>query len=207
MQPADKAPGQAGYNAIVAQVQADIAAGTDPYLDTATDGTDVLRRMVLIGWNFGTVASGTYAQQMPEVGTVFRIISTKPNTPNDEFTITAPTVTQSADLAKTDIGLVNVFPNPYIGFNAQETDKYNRFVTFTHLPKKATIRIFNLAGILVRTLVKDDNTQFLQWNLKNEGGFPASAGIYIVYIEMPDLGQTKILKLGVIPEQQYIDRW
>jgi hypothetical protein len=61
--------------------------------------------------------------------------------------------------------------------------------------------------VLVRTLMKDVDDQFLQWDLKNESGFPVAAGMYIVYIDLPDLGTTKILKLGVIPEQQYIDRW
>jgi hypothetical protein len=56
-------------------------------------------------------------------------------------------------------------------------------------------------------LQKNSTDQFLQWDLKNESGFPIAAGMYIVYIDMPELGTTKILKLGVIPEQQYIDRW
>jgi hypothetical protein len=55
--------------------------------------------------------------------------------------------------------------------------------------------------------VKDDATQFAQWNLNNEGEFPVSAGMYIAYIELPDLGINKTLKLGIIPEQQYLDRW
>jgi hypothetical protein len=122
------------------------------------------------------------------------------------FTATKPTVTDQA-LATKDVGNVNVFPNPYLGFNSQESNKYNRFVTFTHLPAKATIRIFNLAGVLMRTIIKNDQLQTIQWDLKNESGFPASAGMYVVYIDMPDLGVTKTLKLGIIPEQQYIDRW
>jgi len=31
--------------------------------------------------------------------------------------------------------------------------------------------------------------------------------MYIAHIDMPDQGMTKILKLGVIPEQQFLDRW
>jgi hypothetical protein len=100
-----------------------------------------------------------------------------------------------------------VFPNPYIGFNPQEVNKYERFVTFTHLAPSANIRIFNLAGILVRTIVKNNSEQFQQWDLRNEDGFPVSAGMYIAHIEFPDLGKTKILKFAVIPEQQYLDRW
>jgi hypothetical protein len=99
-----------------------------------------------------------------------------------------------------------VFPNPYFGFNPLETNKYARFVTFNHLPPSATIRIFTLSGTMVRTIIKSDPSQFIQWDLNNEKGFPVAAGMYIVYIDMHDLG-TKTLKLGVIPEQQYLDRW
>ena len=88
-----------------------------------------------------------------------------------------------------------------------EVNKYQRFVTFTHLPKSAVIRIFNLSGVLVRTMRKDDRTQFFQWDLRNENGFPVPAGMYIAHIDMPTLGKTKTLKLGVIPEQQFLDKW
>jgi hypothetical protein len=206
VQPTDKSPGQAGYNAIVTQVAADIAAAKDPYLGAGTNG-DVIRRMVLVGWNFGTVASGTYPQQMPEAGTTFRIISTKPNQPTDAFTITAPAGTQNADLAKVDADRVNVYPNPYIGYSTLEPDKYTRFITFTHLPAKATIRIFNLAGMLVRTITKENAEQFQQWDLRNTSGFPVGSGMYIAYIDMPEVGKTKILKIGIVQEQQFIDRW
>jgi hypothetical protein len=141
-------------------------------------------------------------------GDVWKLLATNIVTSNDRWTFstkaTAPTT--SVDSAKKDIASINVFPNPYIGFNPLERDKYDRFVTFSHLPTLATIRIFNLAGVLVRTLQKNTTDQFFQWDLKNESGFPVAAGMYIVYIDMPNLG-TKILKLGVIPEQQYIDRW
>ncbi len=109
--------------------------------------------------------------------------------------------------AQADVTKINVFPNPYVGFNPQETNKYARWVTFTHLPSKATIRIFTLAGVLVRTILKNDNSQMIQWDLNNTNGYPVAAGMYIAYIDMPDLGVTKTLKLGVIPEQQYLDRY
>ena len=205
VKPTNTAPGHAGYDAIVDSVTAEIASSRDAYLGGATNN-DVLRRMVLIGWNFGNVDPGVYPEQMPEQGTVFRIITGKPSSTSDVFTFTAPTTASTQDAAKADVTKLNVFPNPYIGFNPQERDKYNRFVTFSHLPTSATIRIFNLAGVLVRTLTKNTSSQFLQWDLKNESGFPVAAGMYIVYVDMGALG-TKTLKLGVIPEQQYIDRW
>ena len=141
-------------------------------------------------------------------GDEFMIFASHQNTPFTVFTFTAPAaVTVDQAQAKEDVDRVNVYPNPYIGFNPLEANKYQRFVTFTHLPAKATIRVFNLAGVLVRTMVKEDATQFFQWDLRNEDGFPVAAGMYVVYVDMPEVGKSKILKLGVIPEQQYIDRW
>jgi hypothetical protein len=140
---------------------------------------------------------------------------------NDQFLISANIVNTSSNTfswtsqkqvvgdpaaAKLDVTKANVFPNPYIGFNPLETNKFARFVTFNHLPASATLRVFNLSGVLVRTIIKNDPSQFITWDLNNEAGFPVSAGMYIVYIDMHDLG-TKTLKLGVIPEQQYLDRW
>ena len=137
----------------------------------------------------------------------FLIRSNKVNTTAHTFSWTSKKQTiGDVAAAKLDVTKVNVYPNPYIGFNPLETNKFARFVTFTHLPTAATIRIFNLAGVLVRTLIKNDPSQFINWDLQNESGFPVAAGMYVVYIDMRDLG-TKTLKLGVIPEQQYLDRW
>ena len=124
----------------------------------------------------------------------------------DAFTFTVPQVNYSASLAKADISQINVFPNPYFGFNRLEASKYDRWVRFTHLPSSATIRIFNLAGILVRTIVKNDLTQFSDWDLLNEHKLPVAAGMYIAYIDCGSLG-TKTLKLAIIPEQQFLDHY
>ncbi|MCF8260846.1 MAG: T9SS type A sorting domain-containing protein [Melioribacteraceae bacterium] len=125
----------------------------------------------------------------------------------DEFTFSVDAPVYSVELEKADVKDINVFPNPYYGFNSNEINKYQRFVTFNHLPEKAVLRIFNLAGQLVKTIQKDDPSQFQKWDLTNESGLPAASGLYIAYIEMPDLGETKILKFGVIQEQQVLDRF
>lgn len=138
----------------------------------------------------------------------FLIISNKVITPADVFTITAPNVTSgNTQLAKEDVARVNVFPNPYYGVNPQEINKYQRFVTFNHLPQNATIRIFNVSGQLVRTITRQGaQSQFERWNLANEDGLPVGSGMYIAHIDMGELGQ-KILKLAVIQEQQVLDRF
>lgn len=125
----------------------------------------------------------------------------------DTYTFDTDALAYSDDLARNEIDEINVFPNPYYGVNSEELNKYNRFVTFSHLPEKATIRIFNLAGVLVKTIEKTDAGQFQRWDLANESGLPVASGLYLAYIEMPDLGETKILKVAIIQEQQILDRF
>ncbi len=120
-----------------------------------------------------------------------------------QFKTSAPVYNQK--LAQQDINSINVFPNPYYGANRMETNKYEKIVTFTHLPQRATIRIFNLAGQLVRTLEKNSPDEFLRWDLLNESRYEAASGLYIVYIELPDIGKTKILKLAIVQEQTVVD--
>jgi hypothetical protein len=197
--PVDMTPGQAGYLAVEPLMQAQTYTG-DP------SGDEAMARMVFVEWNGGTAPP--YIADLPETGTIFRIESTKPNVPNsDVFTFSTQKASIDIALAKTKIEDINVFPNPYYGVNSEELNKYNRFVTFTHLPAKATIRIFNLAGILVKTINKDDAGQFQRWDLANENGLPVASGLYLAYIELPDLGETKILKVAIVQEQQILDRF
>jgi hypothetical protein len=141
-------------------------------------------------------------------GDEFLILANHVNSEADVFTFKSSAPTQDLELAKQDVDkLVNVYPNPYMGFNRAELNRFDRFVTFTHLPQQATIRIFSLAGVLVRTIMKDDDSQFIRWNLQNEDGLPAASGIYLAHVDMPSLGKTKILKLAIIQEQQFLDRF
>jgi len=125
----------------------------------------------------------------------------------DTYTFQTQSVSFSQDKAVEDVANINVFPNPYYGVNPQEINKYQRFVTFSHLPEKATIRILNLAGQLVRTIQKDDDSQFQRWDLLNDSGLPVASGLYIVYFDMPDIGATKIVKVAIIQEEQILDRF
>lgn len=127
----------------------------------------------------------------------FLILGSKINTVDDRFLFTAPAVTYSDEQAKKDVEKINVFPNPYYAFNPEESNRFDRKVTFTHLPRKATIRIFSLGGTLVRKIEKDSNDQFQDWDLRNESSLPVASGMYIVHIQLPDLGKEKTLKLFV----------
>lgn len=196
--PVDMSPGSAGYD--------DFANNEND----AAVGDEVMARFVFVNFNGGSVSDPSYpnnlVQQVPEVGTTYRILTTKPNQVNsDVFTFTAPKPTYDAEFAKKDIEKINVFPNPYYGYHYRETSPTNHYVTFSHLPDNAKIRIFDISGVLVKTIDHSaDKGQFDTWNLQNDNNYPVASGIYIVHVDMPDLGKTKILKLAVIQEQQML---
>ncbi len=182
----------------------------EPYTETPDPklATNIIDSDARVMYWFTAARRGAVPFSPDETGNdQFAIYPNKAITPADEFQLTAPSVTESTELAKEDVEMINVFPNPYYGVNPQEINKYQRFVTFTHLPQKATIRIFNLAGQLVRTIRKDSPEQFQRWDLNNESSLPVASGIYIVHVDMPDLGKTKILKVAIIQEQQVLDRF
>ncbi len=193
--PVNMAPGHAGYDAWVA--------------DMNQSADEVMARFVLVNFNGGSVGDATFPanvnQLLPATGTVFRILTTKPNTPTVTFSFTAPAV-QSGDatVEKTDLDRINVFPNPYYCINSQETSRFSKFVTFINMPQQATVRIFNLAGQLARVLHKSDASSFLKWDLLNDVNYPVASGMYIAYIDIPGVG-SKVLKLAVIQEQELLD--
>ena len=143
------------------------------------------------------------ARTLPQTGTVIRFITTKGPQADTKFYFTAPSkIENDKELAKRDVEKVNVFPNPYYGASEMEPDRFTHFVTFNHLPNHAIIRIFTLNGVQVRKLEKNDDSQFLRWDLRNKSGLPIASGLYIIRVEMPELNKTKVLKLLVVGTEE-----
>lgn len=123
---------------------------------------------------------------------------------SDEWTFSTLAATSGGDITDEMIDMINVFPNPYYGFHELETTRGDKYVRFNHLPQKADIRIFNMGGVMVRKIEKDDATQNADWDLKNQYNLPVASGIYIVHIDLPELGKEKILKIALIQEEQIL---
>ena len=138
-------------------------------------------------------------------GDNFQITAGKLNTSKVSFTFTSPAPTAGADQDIISAKKVGVFPNPYYASNPAETNRFDRFVTFNNLPPHAIIRIFNLAGQLVRTIDKNSVSQFQRWDLMNTRNYPVASGMYVAYIDMPEVGVTKTLKFSIIQEQEILD--
>ncbi|MBN2572656.1 MAG: hypothetical protein JXA68_11050 [Ignavibacteriales bacterium] len=147
-------------------------------------------------WNYGDVITLQYSNPIQY--------------DKDKFTFTTAAPTFSTETQEEDLDRINVYPNPYYGANPREINKYQRFVTINHLPvgEHALIKIYNLAGQLVKRLWKlTGDPQEIKWDLNNEDGLPVASGLFLIHVEIPDLGFEKILKVGIIQEQQVLDRF
>ncbi len=142
-----------------------------------------------------------------ETGDVYRVRFANPVSAGlDEFQFaTEASEAGVEDDVRASIDEIKVFPNPYLGFSKLETSRFNKFVTFTHLPERATIRIFNMAGTMVRVLEHDSPTQFEEWDLTNQDDLPVASGVYIAHVET-EFGE-KVLKIALVQEEQILQRY
>lgn len=109
-------------------------------------------------------------------------------------------------IARTDTSYklnVKVVPNPYLITNRWEISKFERRIAFTNLPAKCKIRIYTVAGNLVKIIEhKDTDTNPMDkggteyWDLLNEHDQLVASGVYIFHIES-DIGE-QVGKFAVI---------
>jgi hypothetical protein len=94
-------------------------------------------------------------------------------------------VIPQGSLSTVNLSQVKVVPNPYIVASGWEQGT-NHELQFIHLPMTATIKIFNTAGELVRTIQHDGNGSMApsieMWDLKNENQQLAAPGLYFFYV-------------------------
>ncbi len=115
---------------------------------------------------------------------------------------------------------VVVFPNPYKGAAIWDgTRDREKYIWFANLPPRATIRIFTLAGDLVKTISFDGSTYtagdiqglatfdekivampggICAWDLITEMDQAAATGLYIFSVVDGDTGEQKVGKFLII---------
>jgi hypothetical protein len=99
----------------------------------------------------------------------------------------------SQDMLKEALAMINVVPNPYYAFSEYERNKLDNRIKITNLPEKCQIRIYTSNGKLVRNIKKDSPMTFQDWDLTNHAGIPVSSGIYLIHVEVPNVGE-RVLK-------------
>jgi hypothetical protein len=99
----------------------------------------------------------------------------------------------SQDMLKEALAMINVVPNPYYAFSEYERNKLDNRIKITNLPEVCQIRIYTSNGKLVRNIKKDSPQTFQDWDLTNHAGIPVASGIYLIHVEVPNVGE-RVLK-------------
>lgn len=83
-----------------------------------------------------------------------------------------------------DMKRIAVVPNPYKRRAAWEADGPER-IQFTHLPSRATIRVYTVGSDLVREWIHSDaeGGGSSSWDMRNGDGELVASGVYIFYVK------------------------
>ena len=99
----------------------------------------------------------------------------------------------SQDMLKEALAMINVVPNPYYAFSEYERTRLDTKVKIVNLPEVCTVRIYTANGKLVRTFKKDSPQTYIDWDLTNHKAIPVSGGIYLIHVDVPNVGE-RVLK-------------
>ncbi|MBU2020239.1 MAG: T9SS type A sorting domain-containing protein, partial [Bacteroidetes bacterium] len=88
---------------------------------------------------------------------------------------------------------IEIVPNPYYAYSQYERNRLDTRVKITNLPEKCMIRIYSTNGKLIKTYKKDNAVTFQDWDMNNFQAIPIASGIYIIHIEVPEVGD-RVLK-------------
>jgi hypothetical protein len=145
-------------------------------------------------WQFVLNLKG---ERNPQAGDTLGIYLNKPYLSYDTYDFTMKGSAISTTNATNDLAKIRVVPNPYIAAetweprNTYTSGRGPREIHFINLPFKCTIRIFNVAGALVKKIDHDvsieNGTEI--WDVLSDEKFEISYGIYVYYISAPGIGQ------------------
>ena len=141
----------------------------------------------------------------PIEGDVFSIYTNRPLA-DDIFTFSTTASTESKQVEKENMDNIYVVPNPYVvSSNIESLDLQNprdrgpRRVYFANLPAMCTIKIYTMAGDLVRTLRHEGTIEngIETWDLTTSDNFPVSFGVYIFHVKS-DNGNESVGRFALI---------
>ena len=92
--------------------------------------------------------------------------------------------------------IINVVPNPYYAYSSYERGKLDTRVKITNLPERCKVRIYDVSGKLIRAYDKDSPITSIDWDLKNSDNIPVSGGVYLIHVDIPEIGETVVKFFG-----------
>lgn len=127
---------------------------------------------------------------------------------------TLPVGSAPGTVVQNDLKKVLAVPNPYYAHSQYELTQFDRVLKFTNIPasRKVTMRIFNLGGDLVRTIVREATTAdemsvaTLTWDLNTERNLPVASGVYIWRLDVEGVG-SKTDRVAIFVEEERLDNF
>ena len=141
--------------------------------------------------------------QRPHTGDVWTVHCPGPGNPVQGGTVTFITTqaSQKAVLSASLLDSIKVVPNPYLVRAGWDVSGNYPKLHFVNLPARCTIRIYNLAGDLIRVLnhqsTFNDNNGTERWDILSTYDERPASGVFIYQIDAPGIG-TKLGKFAVI---------
>ena len=115
----------------------------------------------------------------------YAIAATNPSGGESQLSQTVDVTIPEETIASPELNLDKVIfvPNPY------RLNGGSHPMEFRNLPHRATIRIYNSTGDLIKQIDHRNNTSIQRWNGQNEIGEQIAPGIYVYHIEVLREGQ------------------
>jgi hypothetical protein len=113
------------------------------------------------------------------------------------LSIIAPAGEEIPEVFQSDLKNLSVYPNPFVpNDNDPNNGSPDSKITFSGLTDNVKIRIFNLAGRLVREEELSNQASW-QWDAKNQNGKEVASGIYI-YVITNNKGEKATGKIAIV---------
>ena len=176
--------------------------------DYVPDGSD----QTLGRWRTN-LDDGTWPLDWPPPTTI-RIISQRFTSADAYEFRTVPVGSAPGTVVGNDLSKCLAVPNPYYARSQYELTQFDRVLKFTNIPasRKVTLRLFNLGGDLVRTIVREATTSdeasiaTINWNLNTDRNLPVASGVYIWRLEVDGVG-SKTDRVAVFIEEERLDNF
>ncbi|MCF6238851.1 MAG: hypothetical protein L3J79_08585, partial [Candidatus Marinimicrobia bacterium] len=141
----------------------------------------------------------------PQPGDVLEIYTRKEFSSNDIYEFETAGAKEDAQRVVNNLEAVSVVPNPYVAAAIWEQKPYlqsgrgERKIYFINLPMSCTIRIYTMAGELVRKLEHEEAVfnGAEPWDLLNLDNLEVAYGVYIYHIETDNaetIGKFAVIK-------------
>jgi len=171
--------------------------------------TNTYKYMIICGMKlfFNNPAHNTLGLSMvwsrkPATGDVWKIRTSGLSGPVEGEYQVINTTEYQFTTSVVDLNKIGVVPNPYIVRNRWERTNDRNRLQFVNLPSKCTVKIYTLAGNLVKVLEHDDNAGVdggtCWWDpMLTMNQQQVASGVYLYYVDAPGVG-THVGKFAVV---------